>query len=530
MVGNISQRGAQLFLAFVVLLLVSETVRAQTAYAHQTKLSEVALFHRCYAHLTRLRPPKNHPILAQVAAGTKTAINGCLEVLDRAKFSDAGELPVKDKEAVAVLTTLYHFHRSWFAVNDFIGTPQTYTDGEFKHNDATEGALALTLALFDHNARNYSDVITTMPSVRATRSLGPFVRANPPAALEASKPHVGLQRGDLWGIKQWSSDENNVWYGQKGTPFVTFPVPYRSYTFESKRSYGGGAIGFQSYFWMNSGFPSNGDSDNANEARSSVSNASIRMHRRWAKNVLHDFLCRDIPVLRTSDVNTMVEEYLTAFKDVNPKIPFRQSTSCMSCHATIDPMAATVRNLIFLQAAKIVTVDGKGKYDYLDWNEDGQTLESAGDKHSATNFVNVSVAAETKPYHLLHRTSDFFRRPPNGYLRYRSYDGTYVEEPIVGTVNNTDGVTKLGQILAQKKDYYVCAASRYFEYFTGIKPILYDPGDPRNPALSDADKYYKNMVINLGTRLQSHQRLRTLIQEILSSEIYQKNGMRDLEP
>lgn len=83
--------------------------------------------------------------------------------------------------------------------------------------------------------------------------------------------------------------------------------------------------------------------------------------------------------------------------------------------------------------------------------------------------------------------------------------------------------------MASGNDLYVCAAKRYFEFFTGINANLYDPGDSRNVALTPADQKYKNVVVQLGMNLKTHQSLRNLVKEIISSEIYQKESMRGLQ-
>lgn len=506
---------------FAGLFLTGQTLWADVGLSQQ-KLSQEALFHRCYAHLTRSRALPNNALLAAVKAGQKTAVGACMELLAKATLTANGQIASpSDTEAQAVLQNFFDFHYSWFSVKDLASKPISYSSGELRHLDVSEGALELTRLLFEPG-HHYDEVVTTTQPVRGIRSLGPWVTildTGYRGEIGLSVPQTGLDRGTLTGIMGYAPSMNGTWLTDTGTAISNILFNGTRPT-NSLRAFGGGVMGFISYVHANSGFPGAGQGDNADESKSTVSNASIRMHRRWSRNVMSDLMCRDLPTLRTADVNTMVEEYTTAFPDPATHLPFRENTACMSCHATVDPMAAVIRNFIFVQ--------DKG----YDWNGNG-VVETTGnvtkDRTAWVTMIIPDQPAETKEYHLLHRDSAFFRRPPSGYLRYRSYDGTLIQDKISGS-RATDALQNLGRAIASKNDIYVCAASRYFQYFTGIKTLLYDEGDPRNPPMSPADQYYRDKVIDLGLRLKSHQSLSTLVGDILSSDIYQKSGMRDLEP
>ena len=53
--------------------------------------------------------------------------------------------------------------------------------------------------------------------------------------------------------------------------------------------------------------------------------------------IAKDFLCRDLPLLRTADAQPYVVS--------NAPIAFRQVASCTRCHASIDQMSATIREV-----------------------------------------------------------------------------------------------------------------------------------------------------------------------------------------
>jgi hypothetical protein len=96
------------------LFLISGLAQAEDSLS-QASLSEVALFNRCYSHLTRLRLPKSHPLLTQVKLGSKTAAQACAETLSKAQLGEDGR-PVasSDPESIAILNNFYQFHRLWF--------------------------------------------------------------------------------------------------------------------------------------------------------------------------------------------------------------------------------------------------------------------------------------------------------------------------------------------------------------------------------------------------------------------------------
>ncbi len=497
-----------------------EEVRAQDARDHQIKLSQEALFHRCYSHLTRKRAASSHPFLRDVKSGSLTAIEACMKVLDKAQFVDSGKIAnINDSDAQSILSNFYDFHFSWFRVKNYDSRPITYTTGELRHNNPGEGALAVTRLLFEPG-RRYDESVLESQGVRGLRTEGSWISIKPPGSAvlhtQLAAPLAGHQRGTMIGVSIFPPELNSVFFKDSGeaAPESALLQNQTLAITNTRRAFGGGIMGLQSYIWGNSGFPMSGERAGATEALATISNASIRMHRRWSQNIFSDLMCRDLPVLRAADVNTMVEEYHLRYPSASGRLPFRDSATCMSCHATIDPMAATIRNLVFVTGVQ------------TDWGFSPGFDDT--DKTSWVKMVSPSQPSEVDPYHLIHRDNNFYKRPPKGHLRYRSYDGSLVNDEIVAS-DTPEALLKLGRAIASKNDLYVCAAARYFNFFTGIKVALYDEGDPRNPPLSAADRHYRNKVVNLGLSLKNHQSLRKLIEDIFNLDIYQKSGMRDLE-
>lgn len=85
--------------------------------------------------------------------------------------------------------------------------------------------------------------------------------------------------------------------------------------------------------------------------------------------------------------------------------------------------------------------------------------------------------------------------------------------------------------MTETKDYYYCAAKRYFEFFTGIDVALYDQTNPANAEvnrrLSDENKEDRKFVEALGDKLESSQSVREIVKDIMGSKYYRSVNYRD---
>lgn len=426
-------------------------------------LTPVALFQRCYTQITQLKVPSNDARLAAVKSGAKDPIAACLEVLDSARWTAGGGTTLGDTSdivAQAVLKTFQGLHYSWFTAKQYmmlVGSSPAWTDGTYDVLDPSSPALYYTKALFDPNA-SYKDVVTSPDNLRPIRSTmnptkGAYTGDSKAAFAGASTPFVPT--GTFLGAAP-------------SGPLVAGGVDYGA-------TGGGGYLGTQPYIQLSVG----GD-------LSFTSDGAVGMPRRWGRDVFQDVLCRTLPVVRETDVG--------AFVVAGAKAPFRQSSSCVKCHASMDRAAAVVRNF---------------RYTYIAAN-DGNSDNAVGVK-----FISPSKPAETSwPSSA---DGSYASRPPNGVLFYRSYDGTLIDE-------NVSGIADLGAKLAGEDDFYICAAKRYFKYFTGINVETGDIADPAFAGgLSAADMANRQTVINLGKKLRSTQKLRLLIEDILNLPQYKRS-------
>jgi hypothetical protein len=476
------------------------SIQAQSQSPSQSPLSEIALFNRCYSHLTQKRLPRNHPLRTAVMAGQTTATAACLSVLNGASIQNSGAneglLASDTEEGRAVLKTFNDFHRSWFPNDDL---PASIPEGVefFKRtrdlHDEGESALHLTRALFSSGA-SYAEVVTGTTAMEALRTNGALTDADLADAQRLKTSSVAgqggtsvtlnalhVQTGDLLGVRKMSSSPEKF----NKEILTSHPVYLDRYIYYNRpikynQSLGGGVLGTPSYLLLNLGRPD-----------TLPMNGGLRLARRWSKAVMKDLMCRDLPAIRITDAFPKVQ------KTVTPSTPpFRTNGSCVACHATIDPMASAIRNLSLTFAP-------------------GRMSGDVATAQIATWISTMGPIADP-----VDNDPNYYLRPPNGKVFYRSFNGNLIDRDI-------QGLPALGQALAETDDLYVCAAARYFQFFTGIQVNLQDIGDPSKPVLNAGELGYRQQVINLGLELRRHQNLRTLVRQILESGIYRKQSMRD---
>jgi hypothetical protein len=540
------------------------------ADAAQTPLGGLALFNRCYAHLTQRRLPRNHYLRAAVIGGMNP-ITACMEVFDKATLLTSGEnegrLEVDFKsyadpnraaqersDGAAVLKTFNQVHQLWFPANRPFISPDVSEDARATPDlhDFTEPPLHVTRAMFSP-AVPYSSVVTSTEGVDAIRSGGehnmdkirtggtfvPGAGTNIKGYASDFNTFVDLgagfiQTGELRGIQKMSKNptRQNLTTYSNANPNNTYVITDKStspYTYFYKHQLtsdypnwvpgmlkepvavnqcqtqngdgtptpcGGGIMGTISYLLGNYGRP-----------EMMPANGGIRVPRRWAKAVFRDLMCRELPAMRGTDANQFVQ--------TNPSTqapPFRRTPSCMACHATMDTAAGTARNLNeLLIKTPLEAVQTYSHYVFGSW-----TI-----RLGAENCGTTAAPLACDPDKGLWVDNDlrFAQRPPTGRLVYRTVNGDWVNLPV-------DNMADLGAKISNQDDLYVCAASRYFKYFTGIGVNLGDPGTFKAPLLP-AEDTYRRQVITWGQALRQNQTLRTLIQTILSSPIYGRASMRD---
>lgn len=501
--------------ALALMLSFSSAATAQN-------ITERAFYARCYSHLTGKPVPLGSAVMAQIKAGNKKAVDACNELLDKAELdANSGVLIQNDSEGRAVLNNFASFHRSWFSANtveQIQDNNNENSNGTMDIYDSTEPALALTRAMFVRSGR-YADVVTLGTGVHGMREDQPMANkigvnwmVNFPGRrifgnngnYDVNKfdfvPFTGnvgdlnnllyatfpkIEVGDLYGIRP--TTESVITPNVNMQPFVDSRgqnQPGLNYSFDPYKTLGGGVLGSPIYLMLNFG-----------HGKGTRSNGALKLPRRWSQINMTTFMCATLPALRESDVAQFVVG--------NSTTPFRNGTSCVMCHATLDPMAYTARNAVVVNSNFAVTNNISKTSSLL-----ATYSESQG---SVAGWPSETV-------------DNFHRQTPTGKLYYRSFAS--------GQLVNRDvsRISGLGSAIADQDDYYQCAAKRYFEFFTGIRVSLYDRTDPRNATLnkqlSEKSIADRKFVEELGSELKQNQSVRSMLKKIMNSDYYHAANYR----
>ncbi len=457
--------------ALILSLILLQSAFAADPAISQRVLSPLEIFSRCYAHITQLKLPVSHPKRAAVIAGTLSPIDACMQVLSGANLNTAGTIAStvtvgSVNESLSVLRTFSNYNISLTENPDLnnsvpggiyaYGTRFIYDEGEF--------GLHFTRAMFAPGAKA-SDIVTLGTSMEALRDQGQKA-SFPSSSSLITIPTV--QTGNFLGVRLMTANAEKTNLSRTPTDGDGNPFPIQMHRHE-----GGGVIGTPAYILANLG-----------RGLTQRADGGISVARRFGKAVYKDLLCRDVPVVRGADAAPFVQ--------TGSSLPFRKSTSCMQCHASIDPLGNTARN--FMYVVDEGKIGGGAPYRFA-----------------------PSQGAEAGP---VDSDQNFHQRPPNGKLYFRSYDGTLIDRSVTS-------MGDLGQKISETEDYYACIASKYFQYFTGIKANLQDAGDNTLPTLSAGDQVYRDRVIQLGKSLKTSQNIQSLIREIISSDSYKRASNRD---
>ena len=431
-------------------------------------LSEVALYHRCFVRLTGEFPDYlSDPGLQRVRNGQSSAVDACMAVFDSATLSAQGaqERPTDATRGRQVLETFQRLHSSWFLNREFpnnddiaLGTESLY--------EAGEPAAYVTRALLNPEVPA-SSILTSQDHLRVLREFAEgtlhgyasnqFVFDDAPVLHIG--PVIGIDRpGPQLRSYTFIDDDER---------------PGDTVTFDLAGHVGGGLIGSPSYLLLT-----------VNEPLEFVANGGRKMPRKWAKAILNDVLCRDLPVVRTEDA--------IPFVVADSQVPFRRQAKCSQCHSTIDRMASTIRG-----------------FSYLALYPEGEF------RQGGVFAVMGPVQAPAESGWPAVEDPEYAERPTNGTLYFRDHEGQLVELPV-------EGPAQLGNRLAELDGPYICLAQRYFRYFTGVEAYVGDPQNfPAGPTSRDA--YFRNRVIELGRQLRTSGDLRALIEAIFRSPDYRES-------
>jgi len=493
-----------------------------TTSAKAQELSELQLFYRCYSHITDERPKTNLPELLSVKNGTSSAVDACLQVLNRASLVSQGGTrisDINDLSSVSVLRTFHNLHSSWFQKKDFsIMGEEALCYGHALGDlfDVSAPALFYTKALLKSNT-NFSSILTGTDGLEALREeqepvLGAISKQNTSYFLDQR-----VNSGDPLNLTVWTQARKaptGTMYGVRQalplmapvlrTEFIGFSAPnykVEDLNLDIKKSLGGGLLGTQEYLLMN------GIIGGSSHAPDDVhATGTVEVSRLWSKAVYEDLLCRELPLVRLTDSQAGVAP--------NSSVTFRNAANCVQCHVSMDQMANAVRNIKHATGGR--TGDTCNSYRTPKEN----TLRLVYEKQSSEPTEGDVWLSEPD--------DDFDKRPAFGRLYYRGTEGKLVNKRV-------NGLEELGQALLAEDDIYICAAKRYLRHFTGMNANVNDLNDPLNQViLNEKDQAIRNYVISLGKKLKSHQDMKLMIKDIIESPLYRDliyfNGSSNSSP
>ncbi len=451
--------------------------------------NEIKRLEKCYALFVKERILKTNPLWIQVAAGTLTGTDACMRIFDKGTLDSTGKISqsagVYDPIGTKVLSSFLEFHRSQFEVKEYFSKFPSNDLAVADVIDANEPAYHFLYSLFKPN-EPFSNTLTRSFGLKSVRFSSFANRTFSVTGINKTLNVVfqGNQTTDDSGAVTVAALPWSITYVPTGNfigiapesrlNIVTHPPTQDSFSLNRNvnEHFGSGVIGTQAYLIGNNNKPG-------------PVTGGVTSYRAWSKNLMSDLLCRSLPSLRSSDVLTYVK--------IDSTLSYRKGISCMQCHASLDYMAGTIRDV-----------------------RNASVFRNNNDPADVQFYTKVAGSGTfpSTPYPEMEEDADFSKRPAEGSLHYRSYDGTLVNESV-------SSLADLGQKIILSNDFYACTAKRYYRFLTGIDADLSDLEDPFNaPVLSIGKMNARNQVINLGQQLKQQQSLRLLIKSIISSETF----------
>ena len=496
-----------------------------TSFAADFSL-ELKRLNKCAGMFIKQRLLITDPLWVKVNIGAMSGTDACMALYDAAQFDGNGKIQKNNdgtysERGIRVLSSFLEFQRSQFVINEFSSANSLQIGYTPDLIDLNEPAYHYLYSFFKPNEK-FSEVVTRNHSIDAQRFTNKStIRRVPVMGTSNSYNRLAdITQGDssktdtnfiantdkfFQANSNYNKAEHLFVFSPETPPLMSIRWPIHSvdtglliglsseprinkldYPPRSNpdavgvnvnQHFGAGVIGTQAYLL-------------GNTDKTGPVDGGLNSQRLWSKSVISDLLCRSLPSLRSSDALSL------KLVEMSSALPYRQGVSCMQCHGSMDPMAATLRNL------------KTGVSSNLDVNT----------AYSRVTFFyqlpQSQLNQPAAPYPVMGPDPQFSRRPPQGELRFRSYDGSLIDQPV-------QDLNDLGQKIAETNDLYVCEASKLYQWLTGILVDLSDLQDPLNaPELTTSQQKIRSSVIEMGLQLKSHQSLRTIVKQIIASPAF----------
>lgn len=463
--------------------------------------NELRRYYKCYGQLVRSVPNmETDTLISDIKNKKKTGTQACMEILGLADF--VGNQLVDDSKLStrkSVLKTMNDFHRNWFytGVDENSGRCST---GSADVHDTGMMSYYLTKSLFssDYKFKNVATADTLLEAIRYSvhppqkrllenkTKVRKFISGYPhldsdgKSLTDVSKRFDEIelpvnQLGELIGIKEKSSLTVNTggW-----NPEGALDADQLANGIPIFKNLGAGAVTTPTYIISNH--------------KGGSATGALHVPRLWSKSLIKDLLCRDIPVVRTTDAIAYVD------KDEESTLPFRAGVSCMQCHTSMDQIARIGRGVRRVNLAKSCN-SGEGA-NVTVVTEHGDTISEMNSEEAHGTWIDKS-------------DKNFYKRPKTGKFYFRTADGELIDKDV-------NGLNQLGDIIAETNDLYYCASKRYLQFFTSIDVPMFDSGDISSPKVSVKEQGYIDLVKSLGKELKENQNAKEIIRKIISSDYY----------
>ena len=444
------------------------------------KLTSGELLERCYKQFTLTPLP------------ISSEIKKCEDLLKYLSY-DQGSIVTTDIRK-KVFKTFQLFHSNW--ANEYNFYTKTENWATFELLDTAQNAYAFTHNLFSSNGRikdlfqgelNYiskrinklkSNFLLVKQDGRLYRPEDRYkwVLGNNDEKIRYWSPSPSkVARGELTGVAIQQRNINKIYEVYKDI----HEREKHNINTDINAGFGAGVLGSPSYLTLTFGH------DNMR-----MMDGGRHTMRTWSKNVFKDFMCRSLPVLELHDTYKYVNK--------KSKLSFQQNNTCMNCHATIDPLSGAMRNFS-IGFNNIIA----NKVDL---------------KSDDMGHLQVSIPFDIQRNSHLEKIPSYALKKRSGTLRYRNFRGELIERGF----SNPD---ELGKEMMKQVDPYICFSKRYLEYFTGVKIDLDTLIKNRNFHTAQ-ERFYYELLLELGLDLQKSQNLEGLVKNIISHPIYSQRDFK----
>ncbi|WP_372653415.1 hypothetical protein [Halobacteriovorax sp.] len=437
----------------------------------------IAIYEKCHKQLTNRRIKRNSNVVEQIKSQKLTSPQACLNLMDKASLNKDLLLKNQTSESIVILKNIHLLHSSWFKV--FNLNRETQDHGVTNVIDSNQMSYQFTAALLNSDIA-YSSIFTSEDTLSAKRKdshRNIFSNDKDIQGRRSKIDGTGMRKWQVGGIKDNPDDYGDVYFFRPRLvefgPLVGFQKVEEHLYFtrlQNGKHIGKssltknifpGVFGSIPYLILNLGHD-NQTTDGGN-----------KIHRRFASNFFSDFLCRDLPVLLPEDIRPVKSSKLT----------FRNKKTCMGCHQTMDQFAKLTANLEPFNAGEVHT--------------NAYTFRSIY-RHKFINNAKYKYTDSDK---------DFYRKKHVSKLYFRDLHGKLIDKEI-------KSYNQLGEMISSIDDPYLCTASRYFTFLTGIDVDINNFSKvPKNNSLKD-------FLLKLTQDLKKNQNPINIFKMVFSSNFY----------